>query len=224
MSIGKVIEQLSNIAYFEDLSDDDLRAVTDASLSRAFQAGQTIFHEGESASGLWIVTKGRVKISKLNAEGNEHILHIVGVGDTFNDVAALDGGRNPADAIALSDATVILIPSEVITDLIEKNGQFALKVVRVLSHRIRSLVGQIEGLALYSVLVRLARFLLKQAEDPALTGPGVTRTAIAAHLATTPQTISVALRELEAMQAIEFDRHRIVIIDEDQLRKIAMLQ
>jgi CRP-like cAMP-binding protein len=76
---------------------------------------------------------------------------------------------------------------------------------------------------MYSVTVRLARFLLLQSEDPSLSGPGVTRTTIAAHLATTPQTISVALRELESTGAIEFDRHRIVILDETLLRDIALL-
>ena len=99
----------------------------------------------------------------------------------------------------------------------------ALNVIRFLAGRVRSLVGQIEDLALYSVIVRLARFLLKQAADTSLSGPGITRTAIAAHLNTTPQTISVLLRELETAGAIQFDRHQIRIVREDILRSIAML-
>jgi len=212
-----------NIIYFEDLSPEDLNVLKQSSVSRTLNAGETIFHEGEPATGLWMVESGRVKISKINPDGNEHILHILGVGDTFNDVATLDGGHNPASAIALSKVTVRMIPAASIRELIETNGQFALKVVRVLAHRVRSLAGQIENLALYSVVVRLARFLLKQSHDPNLSGPGITRTAIAAHLATTPQTISVALRELETTESIRFDRHQIIILDEDKLRKIAML-
>jgi CRP-like cAMP-binding protein len=84
-------------------------------------------------------------------------------------------------------------------------------------------VSTVENLSMYSVNVRLARFLIQQLADPSLSGPGVTRTTIAAHLATTPQTISVSLRELEATGAIEFDRHRIVILDEPLLRSIALL-
>ena len=216
-------KHLSQIIYFEDLSIKELQVIAQSSITHTFEAGQSIFHEGDPATGLWLVQEGRVKISKTTIEGNEHILHILGVGDTFNDVAMLDAGNNPANAIALSNARVSMIPSKSITQLIEHNGQFALKVVRVLAHRVRSLVGQIESLALYSVVVRLARFLLKQSEDPSLSGPGVTRTAIAAHLATTPQTISVALREIEASQAIEFNRHKITIIDKDKLHQIAML-
>lgn len=209
--------------YFDDLSSKELQDLAQSSVTRTFEAGQTLFYAGEPATGLWIVQEGRIKISNTSSEGTEHILHILGVGDTFNDIATLDAGNNPANATALSLVTANVIPSASITQLIENNGQFALKVVRVLAHRVRSLVGQIESLALYSVVVRLARFLLKQSEDPSLMGSGITRTVIAGHLATTPQTISVALREIEASKAIEFDRHQITIIDEDKLRSIAML-
>jgi CRP/FNR family transcriptional regulator len=214
---------LPTLAYFEDLSDHAIDQLVRASVRRHYEAGEIIFLENEPATGLWIIEKGRIKIYKINPDGVEHILHILGPRDTFNDIATLDGGSNPADAAALSKADVSVIPSEMLTNLIVENGDFALKAVRVLAKRMRSLVGKIENLALYSVTVRLSRFLLNQIEDPSLSGPGVTRTAIAAHLATTPQTISNALRELEHAGAIKFDRHRIWIMDERKLRSIALL-
>jgi CRP/FNR family transcriptional regulator len=183
-----------------------------------------IFLEGDPAEGLWIVEKGRVKVFKLSPDGSEHILHLRGPGKTFDDIAALDGGDNPANAAALSaEVEVWIVPSDVITQVLMQNPQLALNVIRLMAKRVRALVGQIEDLALYSVIVRLARFLLKQVEDPSLSGPGVTRTAIAAHLNTTPQTISVALRELESAGAIQFDRHHIRIVDDDRLQTIALL-
>lgn len=216
-------EFLPTLAYFEELPSDEIEQLVQESVRRHFEAGEIIFLEGAPATGLWIIEKGRIKIYKVNLDGVEHILHILGPRDTFNDIAALDGGGNPADAAALSRADVSIIPAETLTRLIGKNSDFALSVTRVLAKRVRSLVGKIENLALYSVIVRLSRFLLDQIVDPSLSGPGVTRTAIAAHLATTPQTISNALRELEHTGAIEFDRHRIWIIDEGKLRSIAML-
>ena len=222
-SIASLHEFLRTLAYFEELSDDLIDRLVQASIQRHYESGETIFLEGNPSSGLWIIESGRIKIYKINPEGGEHILHILGPRDTFNDIATFDGGGNPADAAALSQADVRVIPAEILIRLIAEDGDFALKVVRVLAKRVRSLVGKIESLALYSVIVRLSRFLLDQVNDPSLSGPGVTRTAIAAHLATTPQTISNALRELEQVGAIKFDRHRIWIIDERKLRSIAML-
>lgn len=222
--MATVQNHIKSIIYFKGIMEDELVYIAERTVLRSFSVGEMIFLEGEQAEGLWVVKEGSVKVFKLNPDGREHILHLRGPGKTFNDISALDGGTNPASAATLSsEAFVWLVPSEVIQHVITRNPQIALNVIKHLAGRVRSLVGQIEDLALYSVIVRLVRFLLKQAEDPSLTGPGVTRTAIAAHLATTPQTISNALRELEQAGAIEFDRHRIRIIDEGKLRSIAML-
>lgn len=222
--MASVKNHIRSIPYFKEVSEDELTFITENSVVRTYAAGEVIFLEGEPATGLWIVKQGNVKIFKLNPDGGEHILHLRGPGKTFNDIAALDGGSNPANASALSAETQNwLIPSDIITQVLTQNPQVALGIIRLLAVRVRSLVGQIEDLALYSVIVRLARFLLKQAEDPSLSGPGITRTAIAAHINTTPQTVSVVLRELEVAGAIEFDRHQIVIVDEQLLRSIAML-
>ncbi len=215
---------IESIAYFQGIAADELQYITEKSILRTFSAGDVIFLEGQPADGLWIVEAGSVKIYKLNPDGAEHILHLRGPGTTFNDIAALDGGQNPASAMGLSaEVQVWLVPAAVIRDVLTHNPQIALNVIRMLAVRVRSLVGQIEDLALYSVIVRLARFLVKQSQDPSLSGPGVTRTAIAAHINTTPQTISNVLHTLEEMGAIQFNRHRIEIINERILRSIAML-
>jgi CRP/FNR family transcriptional regulator len=217
------MQDLHSLVYFETLTTEQLRWLVEQTLHRHFDAGEMIFLEGDPADGLWFIEDGRVKIYKINPDGEEHIMHFLGTGNTFNDIAALDGGLNPANASALSEVSVWLVPSAALRQLLVNDGQVALKVIRILAGRVRSLVQQIEDLALYSVTIRLARFLLKQAEDPALSGPGVTRAAIAAHLATKPETVSRALRTLEESRAIRFDRHRIIITDENLLRTIAAL-
>lgn len=213
--------QLTRHPYFRKLDTDVLAALSSAALRREFQAGDMIFMEGEPTTGLWIVEQGRVKIFKLHVEGREHILHLLGPGDSFNDVSAFDGGPNPANAAALSDVTAWVLPSERLYDLMREHPDMALHVIRGMSARLRGAVQQIEDLALYSVQARLARFLLSRAGDPSLQGPGITRAAIAAHLATTPESVSRVLRSLEEAGAIRFDRHRIVIVDQDLLEGLA---
>lgn len=216
-------EFLHTLDYFQPLDAAARAALAQQALRKEYAAGEIIFLEGTPSAGLWMVERGRVKIYKLHPNGAEHVMRIFGERDTFNDVGALDDGPNPANAAALSAVTAWVLPSAVLQDLIRSDGALALHIMRMLSRRVRGLVQQMETLTLYSVTVRLARFLLSQVEDPALSGPGVTRAAIAAYLATTPQTISTALRDLEQTGAIEFDRHRIVIVDEQLLQAIAML-
>lgn len=214
---------LRQVVYFQAMEDALVSRLASRLIHRHFLPDEMLIREGEPSVGMWLVGRGRVKIFKLNPDGEEHVLRLIGDGDTFNDIGAFDGGPNPASAAALSETDVYVLPAEVLHDLLRSDPQFAFRVVQIMSRKVRGLVGQIEDLALYSVIVRLARFLIRQADDPALSGPGVTRATIAAHLATTPQTISTALRELETAGAIRFNRHQIEIIDAPTLRSIAML-
>ncbi len=216
-------DHLRQLAYFEGQNPALIENIAANAIPRSATAGETLFLEGEPSTGLWMVQEGRVKIYKLNPQGQEHILRIFGDHDTFNDISAFDGGANPANAAALSDTQLWIFPTRIFQECIQRDGTFALRVIQVLSGRVRGLIRQIENLTLYSVTVRVARLLLNQVDDPALSGTGVTRAALAAHLATTPQTISTALREIELTGAIEFDRHQIRILREDLLRSIAML-
>ena len=123
----------------------------------------------------------------------------------------------------MSLVTAWTVPSAVLLDALERYPAMARAAVRMLAGRVRMLNQQIEDLTLYPVIARLARFLLSQAEDPVLGGPGITRAAIAAHLATTPETVSRMLAKLQESGAVRFDRHRILIVDHDLLRSIAVL-
>ncbi|GAB4476138.1 MAG: Crp/Fnr family transcriptional regulator [Anaerolineae bacterium] len=223
MDHASITHLLADYPCFSALEPEQVEAIAGQAVRHLFEPEQIIFLEGDPSAGLWFIEQGTVKIYKLNPEGVEHILHLLGVGDTFNDIAALDGSPNPANAAALSISTCWVVPYDVMRGALERYPRMALAAIHLLTGRVRQLAGQIEDLALYSVTARLARFLLSQAEDPALRGPGVTRAAIAAHLATTPETISRVLARLQEAGAIRFDRHRILITDADILRSIAML-
>ncbi len=218
-----VAECLRQHPYFKAFDPPSLEALAAGALRRTCATGAILFLDGEPSAGLWIVEHGRAKVFKLHVEGREHILHLPGPGDSFNDISALDGGPNPASASALSPLTAWVIPSERLAAALDDDPALAHAVIAGLSQRVRALVQQIEDLALYSAQARLARFLLAQSEDSAMRGPGITRATIAAHLGTTPETVSRMLRTLEEAGAIRFDRHRIVVVDLGPLRNIALM-
>lgn len=216
-------EYLAKIPYFSVLAPYERAGLAREAIHLIFSPDEVIFLEGDESRGLWIIEDGNIKITKLSLEGNEYILHLLGPGDSFNDIAALDGGPTPANAIAMSPVSVWLLPTEIIDRALDRYPLMARAALKMLGNRIRALGHQIEDLTLYPVIVRLARFLLAQAENPSLSGPGVTRAAIAAHLATTPETISRALAKLQDTGVIRFDRHKIMITNAELLRTMAVL-
>lgn len=223
MSDFSVHSMLQQMPYFAHVAESTLSQLAQQAVHRTFAANEMIFLEGEPSAGLWIVENGRVKAYKLSPEGQEYILHILGPGDTFNDIAALDGAPNPVSTMAVTDVSAWVIATTVFSQALRADHEMALAVIQGLTGRIRFAAGRMEDLALHSVTARLAHFLLEQSENQSLKHPAITRTLIANHLATTPESISRSLRVLEKVGAIRFDRHRIIVIQPDILRQQAQL-
>lgn len=220
--MNQLLAFIRQIPYLAVLSEDVQQQLSQQMRRFEYLQGAVLFLEGETSEGLWIVEEGAIKISKLNSEGTEYILHLIAEGNTFNDIAALDGSSYPATASALSDAVCWVIPYSTIQNVLQQYPSAAQVAIKMLTTRVRSLVEELEALALYSVTARLARYLLKQAES-ASSEDGITRAAIAAHLATTPESISRSLRSLEQNGAIRFNRHEIEIVRIDILHALAFL-
>jgi CRP-like cAMP-binding protein len=219
----RLTDLLKRLPYFAQLSPPALEQLAAYALQRSYAPGAVIFTEGEASAGLWLLEDGHVKIYKLAPDGREHVLRLFGPGETFNEAAALDRGPYLANAAAVDEVRAWIIPADQLLSQVSADPAMALALIYGLAQRLRQLVLQVEDLALRSVTARLARFILEQAENPALTDPAVTRALIAAHLATTPETISRALRALEQAGAIRFDRHRIVIEKAGLLRELAQV-
>ncbi|MCC6904423.1 MAG: Crp/Fnr family transcriptional regulator [Anaerolineae bacterium] len=208
---------------FDVLDASSFHELTATATRRAFSPDEVLFTQGAPSAGLWLLEDGSVKIVRYSPEGGEHILRLFGPGDSFNDIPAFDGGTNAANAVALTLTTCWVLPTSVLRGMMERHPGMAIRVAEHFGQMVRSLTAQIEELALYPVNARIARFLLNQAENPSLSSPGVTRAAIAAHLATTPETISRVLAKFQEAGVIRFDRHRIVILDRGALNAIALL-
>lgn len=221
MSEFSIREMLRSLPYFSYIAETSLDEITLQASQQTFTADEILFLEGSSSAGLWILESGRVKAYKLAMDGQEYIMRFFGPGDTFNDLAAIDGAPNPTNTMAVTDVSAWVIPASAFSEILKADHEFALAMLKGLVGRARFLVGRIEDLALHPVVARLAHFLLEQSENPTLNHPAITRALIANHLATTPETISRSLRVLEEAGAIRFDRHRIFIIQPEILRKQA---
>lgn len=213
------IALLQRLPYFAGLDDATMQIVAASTVRRAYSAGQIILLEGEACAGLFIVQTGRVKISRSSLEGREQILHLVGPGDSFNDVPIFDGGPNPATAQAMDDSTLLIIERPTMLDLFDRHPRLARAVVQVLAARCRQLVAMVHDISLRPVTARLAGLLLDQAARP--DAPPLTRAQMAARLGTVREMISRSLRELEQAGCIKLNGAQIIIVDRDGLKQRA---
>lgn len=101
-----LVERMRRIIHFKDLSDVDLLSIVRAGGIKKYSADTTIFYEEAACYGLCVLLRGEVHLYKLGPEGQENIIAVIKPVIMFNEVAAIDGGPNPATAVAHKKSVV----------------------------------------------------------------------------------------------------------------------
>ena len=216
------IVQLKKSPFFGPLGEDGWALLGTRAKQTEYHTGQTIFGEGESSRGLYWLQSGTLKAVKYSTSGREQILHLIRPGQTFNEVGSFTTVPNLASVVALVPSRVWYVPEEDIRQLLQQNPMFAQLIIDVLSERLRNSVALVEDLSLRSVINRLSRLILDEADGDTLFRPAwYTQNELAARLGTVGDVVQRCLRKLEADDLIEVERKQIRIVDRDALEKLA---
>ena len=211
----EIITQLRSIPYFRGIEDDVLQALADAVRWRRFEAGSLIFSEGDAMTSLYHINRGWVKAVRFSPEGREQVLRFLGPGETFNEVGMLIEQPSPATIIAMEPTEIWLIPRNAVRDALAARPAALLQVMENMAERLAALVQLVTDLSLYTVEVRLIRWLLASSDEDGMVyrQRWATQAALAAHLGTAPDVLSRSLRLLEDAGLIQVHRRYVRIID-----------
>ncbi len=222
----ELLEFLQEIYLFKGLDQPVLERVAELTSTLNYTKGQTIFMEGASAEGFYIVRSGKVKIFKLSPDGREQILHIFGPGHPFGEAAAFSGMVFPANAEALSDGSALFISNERFTRMLAQDISIAMNMLAILSMRLRLFVRMIEDLSLKEVPGRLATYLLIESQvqnNPDFVQLDISKAQLASLLGTIPETLSRIFKKLQSMGLITVDRSKIILMDRAGLAELSGL-
>jgi CRP-like cAMP-binding protein len=125
-----------------------------------FAAGQILFARGDAGDRLYVVEQGRVRLAIATEEGRELSVRHAVPGDLLGEIAVLDGSSRSAEAVAITPVVAHALGRSALLQLIARHPPIALGVIGLLCRRLRETTEQLKGIALFSVEVRLARFLL----------------------------------------------------------------
>lgn len=205
--------------YFQDLGADDLALIQGHAYRRDLVPGETIVLQGQPAEALYLVDRGRVRVYASTPEGREQVLYVARAGDTFNDVAAFDGGANVASAQAVDpDTSIWVVPAHVLRQLLLARPHLGANAVSVLAGRVRRLADLVAELSLCDATQRVAKLLLE--ESAASSEVSLTREEIAARVGTVREVVSRVLGSLERSGAITRDNNHSVRVDTAMLYEL----
>jgi len=109
-------------------------------------AGETIFNEGDLGTEMYIILEGRVRIEK-KIRGETHLLSTLDKGDFFGEMGVLENAPRSADAVAEADCKLLAISGSRFDEMIRKNPEIAVRIIRKYAVRLREANTLLERLA-----------------------------------------------------------------------------
>ncbi|MEA2115210.1 MAG: Crp/Fnr family transcriptional regulator [Thermodesulfobacteriota bacterium] len=205
---------------FKGLEDAQLERVAEISHEKNYKRGESIFFEGDEATGFYVVVEGKVKIFKMSPDGREQILHIFGPGEPFGEVPVFHRQPFPANAVTMAQSTLLFFPRREFVDLVASTPSLALSMLAMLSLRLRRFASQVESLSLKEVPGRLAAHLVYLAEEQGRTDRvvlDIPKGQLASLLGTSPETLSRIFARMSEEGLIRVHGKEIELLDYEEL-------
>ncbi len=207
------------------LTEEELRLVDKAKVSRDYLPGEVIFHEADACQGIHCIESGLVGVRKMNANGQEILLRLGYPGDTLGYRSMLAGDDHNNSAEALEPSVVCFIDAGTVRTLLSKNPTLGL---RFLTHAAKDLATA-EDKVLQSttlpVRARFAHLLLVLKDRYGVVGKDgameldlpLSRQDMAAMIGIRPESMSRTIRSLEQDDIARFSGRRVSIPNIDDL-------
>ena len=103
---------------------------------KKFQKGEIIFKEGSQPSNYYQICVGEVKMCNFNDLGREFIQGIFQDGQCFGEPPLFLERAYPANAIAVSDCEIYILPKTSFLDLVKNNATISLAIIEHLAQRL----------------------------------------------------------------------------------------
>ena len=211
---------ISSVSIFEGLNDDTLTKIENSVSVRDYPKGSMIILEEEFGDIVFIVMNGTVKITRVNDEGKEVILAMLGEYEIFGEMAIIDGEARSANALAQENCKLVAISSEDFLNILKENFSVSLALMSEMAKRLRKSDQHIEALSLSDAEHRIGVSILNLAEEIGVIRRGkVTienlpfQQDIANMSGTSRETVSRILKLFEDRELITKDGHTVLIPD-----------
>lgn len=192
-----------------------------------YKKNALIYKEGDRPEFLYCLVKGKVKIFKNGIGGKHQIIRLVREAEPFAYRAYFSEHNYLTSAAAVGCVACYQVPMKVICQIVESNNKFAINFIRLLSNDLGLMDARIVSLTQKHIRGRLAETLVMLLDiygtDPvtgALNGT-LSREDLACFANMTASNAIRTLSSFDNEGVISLDRKRIVILNEEQLRKIS---
>jgi CRP/FNR family transcriptional regulator len=231
MNVEEQVELLSGVDIFEGLSKDEIRQVLDNLLRRNAEinlsAGEVFYTPREPDGKLFVLKRGRVRLYKMEGS-REFTLEVVNAGTVFGEVAFTPHPLRDAYAQAMEPSILLSMERKDVERLIQDKPLVGLRMISLLSERLRYYETRLEDVTLKGVPARLASLILFLVESEGVQIPGeisIPTRYSHEHLGTmvgaNREAVTRAFGRLQDEGAVQLRRRLIYVEDLEALERAA---
>jgi CRP-like cAMP-binding protein len=221
------VEQLSRVDIFESLPKEEIRVLLRRNAEINIQAGELFYTPREPDGRFFILKQGRVRIYKMEAS-REFTLEVVDAGTVFGEVAFTPHRLRNAYAEATEPSTLLAMEREDVERLIREKPQVGIRMISILSERLRYYETRMEDVTLKEVPARLASLILFLVQSEGVQRPGeigIPTRYSHEHLGTmigaNREAVTRAFGRLQDEGALQIRRRLIYVEDVEALERVA---
>jgi CRP-like cAMP-binding protein len=217
---------LKQIPLFGTFQPADHEQLAGLLRRRNLKKGDVLFRKGDEGTALYIIIKGRMKITVPSKLGDEITLAILSQGDFFGEMALLDSLPRSADATAVEETLLYVLNRSDFLSFLIHNENAVRSILYALSSRLRKTDDFLTEVCFLNISARLARRLLEMSESLIHENkPGssmelkLTQKDLASLLGTTRETINRELKILRDRGIVSTSRNLITIHNLELLKR-----
>jgi CRP-like cAMP-binding protein len=218
---------LQYVPIFSELKDDTLEQIAKIGIKKIFKKDSVVLLEHETGSALFVISNGKVKISRVSDDGKEVILAILGESDFFGEMAILDGLTRSANVTATEDSEIFIIQRNDFLELLKTHPEVAISLLKELTQRLRAADMKIKSLSLKDAEGKVATVLLQLADDLGRIKQGAVEIEklpfqhdLANMAGTSRETISRTLHSFAKKGLVEIEGSKLRIPDYERFKEM----
>ena len=193
---------------------------------RGYQGGEVIFSEDETATEVFMIVEGRVRLIK-KVRLMERDLVVLKVGDIFGEAALIGGLNHLCSAVSLGKCRVLAFKSEDFEKLLEEQPNVALKLIGQLVRRLQSAEERIENMMFDDSQSKIANTLIKMAQNTPKTGDkillNISPIELSSRIGLDIDSVKQGILQLRKDKYLRISNEKIEILDVEALRKFYRL-
>ena len=208
---------LRSIDMFSELNDTLLEPIVAQSKTLDLQRGDVLFQSGDDSSDLYIVTRGRIAIGNRSFDGRESLVALMESGDLFGEMPLFSNDGRSAEARALEESAVVVIPYQPVKDLYDENPSLLWRVVEMLVSRLKSTDIALADTMFLDVTGRTAKRLLEMAGESDEFQLPITQEELAGMIGASRERVNKSISSFIKLGWLSQSGDKYIILDRKQL-------